>query len=126
MPPDHPGDYFLCRLRGRDVAAIVSQHGAPAPPQAAWAMSALNTDDPEAAKRFYSDVFGWGTKGFDMGGAEMVMWTVPGYVGGEPEQPVPRDVVANHAAAERRWRRPSPLERGLLGRERRRRRGDRR
>jgi uncharacterized protein len=29
-----------------------------------------------------------------MGGAELVMWTVPGYVGGEPQQPVPRDVVA--------------------------------
>jgi predicted enzyme related to lactoylglutathione lyase len=161
MPPDHPGDYFVCRLRGRDVAAIVSQHGAPAPPQAvwttlvsvesvdaaasraasaggkvigepfdspgggrqavladpagavfcvweprerhgaqlvnepsAWAMSALNTDDPEAAKRFYTEVLGWDTKSFDMGDAELVMWTVPGYVGGEPEQPVPRDVVA--------------------------------
>ncbi len=161
MTPDHPGDYFLCRLRGRDVAAIVSQHGAPAPPQAvwttlvsvdsadevasraagaggeviaepfdspgggrqavladpagavlsvweprerygaelvnepgAWAMSALNTDDPEGSKRFYANVFGWETKSFDMGGAELVMWTVPGYVGGEPQQPVPRDVVA--------------------------------
>jgi predicted enzyme related to lactoylglutathione lyase len=161
MPPDHPGDYFVCRLRGRDVAAIVSQHGAPAPPQAvwttlvsvesvdeaasraataggnvigepfdspgggrqavladpagavfsvwepgerhgaqlvnepsAWSMSALNTDDPEAAKRFYTEVFGWEVRSFDMGDAELVMWTVPGYVGGEPQQPVPRDVVA--------------------------------
>ena len=34
-----------------------------------------------------------------MGEAELVMWTVPGYVGGEPEQPVPRDVVAIDAAA---------------------------
>jgi hypothetical protein len=33
-------------------------------------------------------------KTFDMGDAELVMWTVPGYVGGEPQQPVPRDVVA--------------------------------
>jgi uncharacterized protein len=161
MPPDHPGDYFLCRLRDRDVAAIVSQHGAPAPEQAvwttlvsvdsvdeaaeraasaggkvigepfespgggrqavladpagavfsvweprerhgaelvnepsAWSMSALNTNDPDGAKRFYTDVFGWDTKSFDMGEAELVMWTVPGYVGGEPTQPVPRDVVA--------------------------------
>ena len=151
----------MCRLRGREVAAIVSQHGAPAPPQAvwttlvsvesvdeaasraassggkvlgepfdspgggrqavladpagaafsvweprerhgaqlvnepsAWSMSALNTDDPEAAKRFYTEVFGWDVRTFDMGGTELVMWTVPGYVGGEPEQPVPRDVVA--------------------------------
>lgn len=161
MPPEHPGDYFLCRLRGRDVAAIVSQDGGPAPPQAvwtmlvsvesadeaasraasmggkvigepfdspgggrqavladpagavfsvweprqrhgaqlvnepsAWSMSGLSTDDPEAAKRFYTEVFGWDTKSFDMGGAELTMWTVPGYVGGEPHQPVPRDVVA--------------------------------
>ena len=57
-------------------------------------MSALITDDPEGAKRFYPEVFGWETKSFDMGDAEMVMWTVPGYVGGEPQQPVPRDVVA--------------------------------
>jgi uncharacterized protein len=161
MAPDHPGDYFVCRLRDRDVAAIVSRHGAPAPPQAvwttlvsvdsvdeaasraasaggkvigepfdspgggrqavladpagavfsvweprerhgaqlvneprAWSMSALNTDDPEGSKRFYARVFGWETKSFDMGDAELVMWTVPGYVGGEPQQPVPRDVVA--------------------------------
>jgi predicted enzyme related to lactoylglutathione lyase len=161
MPPEHPGDYFLCRLRDREVAAIVSQHGAPAPPQAvwttlvsvesvdeatsravsgggtvigepfdspgggrqavladpagavfsvweprerhgaevvnepgAWSMSALSTDDPEAANRFYTEVFDWGTRTFDLGGAELVMWTVPGYVGGEPQQPVPRDVVA--------------------------------
>ena len=57
-------------------------------------MSALNTDDPESAKRFYTEVFGWDTKSFDMGDAELDMWTVPGYVGGEPQQPVPRDVVA--------------------------------
>jgi uncharacterized protein len=163
MPPDHPGDYFLCRLRGRDVAAIVSQHGAPAPPSAiwtthieveradetaakvaesggsiigafdspgggrqavvadpagaafclweprerkgaqlvnepsAWAMSALNTPDPEGSKQFYAAVFGWGTETFDLGEAEMTMWTVPGYVGGEPQQPVPREVVATMA-----------------------------
>jgi predicted enzyme related to lactoylglutathione lyase len=161
MAADHPGDYFVCRLRGRDVAAIVSTHGAPAPPRAlwstlvsvdsveeaasralsaggkvigepfdspgggrqailadpagavfsawqpterygaqlvnepsAWAMSALNTNDPEGSKRFYADVLGWETRSFDMGGAEVIMWTVPGYVGGEPQQPVPRDVVA--------------------------------
>jgi predicted enzyme related to lactoylglutathione lyase len=47
-----------------------------------------------ALDRRITEVFGWDTKSFDMGGAEMVMWTVPGYVGGEPQQPVPRDVVA--------------------------------
>jgi predicted enzyme related to lactoylglutathione lyase len=160
MPPDHPGDYFVCKLRGRDVAAIVSQHGAPAPPDAvwttlvsvesadgtasavseaggsvigepfdspgggrqavladpsgavfcawqpqerrgaqlvnepgAWSMSRLNTRDLDAAKEFYGGVFGWETEGFEMGGAEISLWRLPGYEGGEPKQPVPRDVV---------------------------------
>jgi uncharacterized protein len=136
MPGDHPGSYAVCRLRGRDAAAIVSEHGAPAPPEpvwatliwvesadesaakaaeaggrvigqpfdssgggrqavladpagavfsvweprerrgaqvvnepGAWAMSSLSTDDPEGAKRFYSELFGWGTRSFEMGGA---------------------------------------------------------
>jgi predicted enzyme related to lactoylglutathione lyase len=183
MPPEHPGDYLVCRLRDRDVAAIVSQHVAPTPPQSvwttlfsvesvdeaasraasaggsdrralrlarwrppgdpgrpagavfsvweprerhgaqlvnepsAWSMSALNTDDPDAAKRFYTEVFGWDTKSFDMGGAELVMWTVPGYVGARAAGPARRR--RGHAAAGRGRRGPSPLERGLLGRERR-------
>ena len=60
----------------------------------AYAMSALMTSDPAEAKRFYTEVFGWGIATFEMGEDEMVMWTVAGYVGGEPEQPVQRDVVA--------------------------------
>jgi hypothetical protein len=60
----------------------------------AWATSSLSTDDPEGAKRFYSELFGWGTRSFEMGGGEITMFTVPDYVGGEPQQPVPRDVVA--------------------------------
>jgi uncharacterized protein len=63
----------------------------------AWAMSMLVTPDPEAAVRFYHDVFGWTTESFGMGGEEMTMFTLPGYVGGKPEQPVPRDVVATLA-----------------------------
>jgi predicted enzyme related to lactoylglutathione lyase len=162
MPEDHPGDYFMCKLRDCAVAAVVSVHGgAPPPPSAAWgtyiwvesadetaakvveaggsligepfdspaggrmavladpagavfcvwqpgdhngaelvnepsawAMSALATTDPEGAKAFYGAVFGWETSSFDMGEAEMTMWHVPGYVGGEPNQPVARDVVA--------------------------------
>ena len=155
MPPDHPGDYLVCRLRGREVAAIVSQHGAPAPTGAvwtthiwvesaddaaakvaaagggvigepfdspgggrqaivsdptgaafcvweprgrrgaqlvnepgAWAMSALSTPDPEGCKRFYAEVFGWETETFGLGDEEVTMWKLPGYVGGEPQQPV--------------------------------------
>ena len=63
----------------------------------AWAMSMLVTPEPEAAVRFYRDVFGWATESFGMGGEEVIMFTLPGYVGGEPEQPVPRDVVATIA-----------------------------
>jgi predicted enzyme related to lactoylglutathione lyase len=56
----------------------------------AWAMSLLTTPDPDAANAFYAAVFGWETE--DFGGA--TMYRRPGYVGGEPQQPVPRDVVA--------------------------------
>jgi predicted enzyme related to lactoylglutathione lyase len=39
----------------------------------------LNTDDPEAAKRFYSEVFGWTFQGFPMGEAGTYwMATAPG------------------------------------------------
>jgi predicted enzyme related to lactoylglutathione lyase len=160
MPDGVEGSHYMCRLRGRDVAAIASRpEGAPqvtawttyvwvddvdatvakvlegggkvlkepfdsldggqiaviADPAgaalglwapgthegaqlvnepSAYAMSALITNDPEGSKRFYSDVFGWGIEVFEMGDDEMVMWLVDGYVGGEPEQPVRRDVVA--------------------------------
>jgi uncharacterized protein len=63
----------------------------------AWSMSMLVTPDPETAVPFYHDVFGWTTRSFEMGGEELTMFTLPGYVGGEPEQPVPRDVVATLA-----------------------------
>jgi uncharacterized protein len=56
----------------------------------AWSMSALSTPDVEGAKAFYESVFGWTTS--DFGGA--TMWHLPGFSGGEPQQPVPRDVVA--------------------------------
>jgi uncharacterized protein len=152
------GDYRLCRLRGRDVAAVVSQGAVPrslwmtcvwvgsaddsarkavdaggsvvsdpagwagggrvailADPSGAvvgawqpgerrgaqvvnepgaWAWSQLTTSDPERAKAFYGAVFGWETDTFELGENSITMWRVPGYVGGEPEQPVARDVVA--------------------------------
>jgi uncharacterized protein len=65
----------------------------------AWAMSMLVTPDSEQAVRFYGEVFGWTTESFGMAGEEFIMFTLPGYVGGEPEQPVPRDVVATVAPA---------------------------
>src|SRR5215207_5174587 len=63
----------------------------------AWSMSNLNARDVEGAKRFYGAVFGWETLSFGIGDAEVLLWRRPGYVGGEPEQPVPRDVVATMA-----------------------------
>jgi predicted enzyme related to lactoylglutathione lyase len=56
----------------------------------AWSMSALQTSDPDRAARFYGAVFGWETDAF----GPATLCRLPGYVGGEPSQPVPRDVVA--------------------------------
>jgi predicted enzyme related to lactoylglutathione lyase len=72
-------------------AQVVNEPGA-------WAMSLLATSDTEAAKRFYGEVFGWETDGFD----GVSLWRLPGFVGGEPMQPVPRDVVGVLMPAEGR------------------------
>jgi predicted enzyme related to lactoylglutathione lyase len=72
----------------RDGAALVNE-------PSAWAMSVLGTEDPDAAQTFYGELFGWRAEAFDAGpGIELWFWRLPGFVGGEPEQPVPRDVVA--------------------------------
>jgi uncharacterized protein len=160
MPPDFPEDYIICKLRGSEVAAIVSSGPAPQPPApawsthicvdsaervaaaaasaggtviagpwespaggrmavltdpagaafviwepaerkgaqlvnepGAWAMSALVTPAPGQAKTFYGDLFGWEAETFTLGDAELSLLRLPGFVGGEPQQPVPRDVV---------------------------------
>jgi predicted enzyme related to lactoylglutathione lyase len=160
MGTNSPGKYYLCRLRGRDVAAVGSQRGGGAslvpawgtyiwvesaddtvvkvtdaggsvimkpfdlldaarmavvadPAGAmfgvwqpgehrgaqlvnepgAWSMSQLNTRDSGGSKAFYGAVFGWETDTFDLGEGEITLWRLPGYVGGEPEQPVSREVV---------------------------------
>ncbi len=62
----------------------------------AWAMSLLQSTDPDAATAFYEAVFGWQAESFGEG---VTLWRLPGYVGGEPQQPVPRDVVAAMCAA---------------------------
>jgi predicted enzyme related to lactoylglutathione lyase len=64
-------------------AQIVNEPGA-------WAMSALSTPDAEAANAFYNAVFGWETDSF----GPATLYRLPGFVGGEPQQPVPRDLVA--------------------------------
>jgi uncharacterized protein len=65
----------------------------------AWAMSRLETPDLDRAKAFYGDLFGWRTEAFEMGDLQAELWRLPGYVGGEPGQPVARDVVAVMAAS---------------------------
>jgi predicted enzyme related to lactoylglutathione lyase len=59
-------------------------------------MSQLRTPDPERAAAFYGTVFGWTTEAF----GPFTMFRLPGYVGGEPQQPVSREVVAAMAPAE--------------------------
>jgi uncharacterized protein len=61
----------------------------------AYAISFLRTPDPEVAKAFYGAVLGWTTEAF----GAMLLWRLPGYVGGLPEQPVSREVVAVMARA---------------------------
>ena len=60
----------------------------------AWAMSVLTTEDPASAIDFYGELFRWHAEAFASAGDDFWLWRLPGFVGGEPEQPVPRDVVA--------------------------------
>jgi predicted enzyme related to lactoylglutathione lyase len=159
MPGDPPGQYFVARVSGRDVAGIGSLLGRSGPPvpawstfirvesadetagratsaggslrdgpfdvppagrmavladpagalvcvweagnregaqlvnePRAWSLSLLRTTDQESSRAFYGAVFGWQNEPFE-GGGPATVWRLPGYVGGEPDQPVPRDVV---------------------------------
>jgi predicted enzyme related to lactoylglutathione lyase len=56
----------------------------------AYSMSMLHAADVEAAAAFYGAVFGWTTEAF----GPATMFRLPGFVGGEPQQPVSREVVA--------------------------------
>lgn len=56
-------------------------------------MSALHTPDPAAATAFYEAVFGWDGQPIAPG-APVTLFRLNGYVGGEPGQAIPRDVVA--------------------------------
>jgi uncharacterized protein len=75
---------LLWQARDRQGAQLVNE-------PSAWSMSILNTRDVEGAKAFYGAVFGWVPEMF---GDRITLWRLPGYVGGEPSQPVPRDVIA--------------------------------
>jgi len=86
----------------RQGAALVNE-------PSAWAMSMLSVDDPAAAETFYGELFGWRAESFDAGpDMEVWLWRLPGYVGGEPEQPVPRDVVATMAKIDGTGDGPAP------------------
>jgi predicted enzyme related to lactoylglutathione lyase len=65
----------------------------------AWAMSVLLCDEPDTVKPFYSALFGWTGDPFPLGDSQGTLFRLDGYVGGEPAQPVPRDVVAVLAPA---------------------------
>lgn len=80
-----PAGAVLCATQpvGRTGAQLVNE-------PSAWAMSSLSTPDPAAVTAFYGEVFGWKLEQFE----PVSLWRLPGYVGGEPTQPVPRDVVA--------------------------------
>ena len=71
----------------RQGAQLVNEPGA-------WSMSFLSSPDPEAAAAFYRSMFGWETESFSFGDMDGMLFRLPGFVGGEPEQPVARDVVA--------------------------------
>ncbi len=73
--------------RAREGAQLVNA-------SSAWAMSALRTNDLDAATAFYGTLFGWQPQTFDAGGAQVTVCRLPGWVGGTEQQPVPRDVVA--------------------------------
>ena len=76
-----------------------SRHGAGIVNEpSAWAMSLLSTPDPEGAADVLRTVFGWESEPFADAGPGVSLFRLPGYVGGEAEQPVPRDVVAAMAA----------------------------
>jgi uncharacterized protein len=77
--------------RERKGAQLVNEPGA-------WAMSHLEAPDPDGAAAFYGAVFGWTTETFGEGAGAFTMFRLPGYVGGEPHQPVSREVVATMAA----------------------------
>lgn len=85
---DRQGAVFcVWEPRQRKGAQLVNEAGA-------WAMSALSTDDPDDASTFYKALFGWSTEAFGSGDDAGMLYRLDGYVGGEPLQPVPRDVVA--------------------------------
>ncbi len=80
-------EFSVWQPEGHKGAQRVNEPGA-------WAMSSLSTPDLDGAKAFYGAVFGWETDTFSAGEISVTLWRLPGFEGGEPEQPVPADVIA--------------------------------
>ena len=75
---------------------------------------------PRARRTFYGEAVRLGDGGLARWTAhEFWLWRLPGYLGGEPEQPVPRDVVAVMARGRRDGAPVRALVGRLLGRRRR-------
>jgi predicted enzyme related to lactoylglutathione lyase len=91
-----PAGAVLCAWEPgvRKGAQLVNEPGA-------WAMSHLTSPDPERAAAFYGAVFGWTTETFGEGPGAVTLFRLPGYVGGEPRQPVSREVVATMSGGDR-------------------------
>jgi predicted enzyme related to lactoylglutathione lyase len=77
--------FCVWRAGDRNGAELVNEPGT-------WAMSALHTPSGEQSESFYGAVFGWQLE--LLPGTPLGLWRLPGYVGGTPQQPMPRDVVA--------------------------------
>ncbi len=77
----------------REGAQLVNEPGA-------WSMSFLSARDAGAAASYYGELFGWRAEAFEFGDLTGFLFRLPGFVGGEPEQPVPRDVVATMMPAD--------------------------
>lgn len=57
-----------------------------------WAMSALHTPELDRARAFYGTLFGWTFE--TASNSPLALVRLPGHVGGEPGQPIPRDDAA--------------------------------
>jgi len=77
--------FGIWQARARRGAEQVNEPGA-------WTMSSLHTPARDASAAFYGQMFGWRLE--PVPGAPLAFWRLDGYVGGEADQPMPRDVVA--------------------------------
>lgn len=84
-----PGGVPFCAWEpaGRAGAGVINEAGA-------WALSSLHSAEPERSSRFYGSLFGWEFTPYGPDGSGSALIRLAGYVGGVPNQPVPRDVIA--------------------------------